>query len=267
MFGSLGPLEILIIGAFYFCAFALPYIVLWRAATRRGQTHAYTFWGLLGWLGVLFGFLIMGRQPQRAFAQRTAVEHSEGRESSELADDPPLPPKIPWPYERGTETWEPDPKSPSYREYQKLKARALKARQSSEELHVPEGPLEAEYLALMSKHIRRNKEQAELRQREQEAALAVPADPQTDKGSELTKRPNRVTGPLRRLTLMFAVLVAGIPVFSWFLADVPIRAPHNGLQLLVSGSLLAGLFWWAKRDRELLVSSFLLLSVFAWVEG
>jgi hypothetical protein len=41
----------------------LPFVVLGMVASRRGQSMAYMFWGLLGWLGVIIGLLMMMAMP------------------------------------------------------------------------------------------------------------------------------------------------------------------------------------------------------------
>ncbi len=37
----------------------VPFVVLGMVASHRGQSMAYMFWGLLGWLGVIIGLLMM----------------------------------------------------------------------------------------------------------------------------------------------------------------------------------------------------------------
>ena len=64
MFGNLGVPEIIIILLF----FGVPFIVLWKVAQARGQSAAYTLWGLLGWLGLIIGLLIMMAMPKRGAA-------------------------------------------------------------------------------------------------------------------------------------------------------------------------------------------------------
>jgi len=43
----------------------VPFVVLGTVASRRGQSMAYMFWGLLGWLGVIIGLLMMMAMPSR----------------------------------------------------------------------------------------------------------------------------------------------------------------------------------------------------------
>ena len=62
MLGSLGVPELLIIAI----VFALPVGVLWKVAVARGQSRAYAFWGILGWLGLIIGLLMMVAMPRRS---------------------------------------------------------------------------------------------------------------------------------------------------------------------------------------------------------
>lgn len=64
--GPLSSIEILIIVAMLAmnAAFiAIPIVVLYQAAQSRGQNGAaYAWWGLLGFLGMIVGLLILRRE-------------------------------------------------------------------------------------------------------------------------------------------------------------------------------------------------------------
>jgi hypothetical protein len=62
VFGSLGAPEVVIV----LLVFALPIFILWKVASARGQTHAYALWGILGFVGLIVGLLIMMAMPRKA---------------------------------------------------------------------------------------------------------------------------------------------------------------------------------------------------------
>ena len=56
----MGPLELLIIVA---VVWLLPVFTLYSVAGSRGQSRRYAFWGLLSWLGLIVGLLVMIATP------------------------------------------------------------------------------------------------------------------------------------------------------------------------------------------------------------
>ena len=54
--GALGAPELIII----LVAFAAPFAVLYFVADAWAQSKAHVLWGLLGWLGVIIGLIVMG---------------------------------------------------------------------------------------------------------------------------------------------------------------------------------------------------------------
>jgi len=63
--GALGAAELLIL----LLGLALPFGVLGMVASRRGQSAAYVLWGLLSWLGVIIGLLMMIAMPRKNESQ------------------------------------------------------------------------------------------------------------------------------------------------------------------------------------------------------
>ena len=47
----------------------VPFVVLGMVASRRRQSMAYMFWGLLSWLGVIIGLLMMMAMPPKDVSQ------------------------------------------------------------------------------------------------------------------------------------------------------------------------------------------------------
>ena len=62
---EVAPLGFLILVVVLSLVAVVPFVVLGTVASRRGQSMAYMFWGLLGWLGVIIGLLMMMAMPSR----------------------------------------------------------------------------------------------------------------------------------------------------------------------------------------------------------
>lgn len=56
---EIAPLGLLFLVVLLALVAVVPFVVLGMVASRRGQSMAYMFWGLLGWLGVIIGLLMM----------------------------------------------------------------------------------------------------------------------------------------------------------------------------------------------------------------
>jgi len=62
---EVAPVGFLILVAALLLVAAVPVVVLGMVASRRVQSMAYMFWGLLGWLGVIIGLLMMMAMPRK----------------------------------------------------------------------------------------------------------------------------------------------------------------------------------------------------------
>lgn len=62
---EVAPLGFLILVVVLSLVAVVPFVVLGMVASRRGQSTAYIFWGLLGWLGVIIGLLMMMAMPPK----------------------------------------------------------------------------------------------------------------------------------------------------------------------------------------------------------
>jgi Zn-dependent protease len=60
---DVAPLGFLVLVVVLSLVAVVPFVVLGVVASRRGQSMAYMFWGLLGWLGVIIGLLMMMAMP------------------------------------------------------------------------------------------------------------------------------------------------------------------------------------------------------------
>ncbi|MCO5201737.1 MAG: hypothetical protein M9925_08575 [Chloroflexi bacterium] len=60
---DVAPLGFLVLVVVLSLVAVVPFVVLGVVASRRGQSMAYMFWGLLGWLGVIIDLLMMMAMP------------------------------------------------------------------------------------------------------------------------------------------------------------------------------------------------------------
>ncbi len=67
VFASSSMMTFLAIG---FVIYILPFGLLYLFAKSRGASGMHVFWGLLGWIGLVIGFVLIGMNPPRQGSSR-----------------------------------------------------------------------------------------------------------------------------------------------------------------------------------------------------